>query len=531
MHDDPRQNLLNTPAASQWKKIGIKPHHGIDIPLFALHSQTSCGIGEYPDLLPLIDWCQTVGFDVIQLLPLNDTGIDNAPYSALSANALNPLHLGLSQLPFIDEDPSLQQQLADLQRLNNSQRIAYPDVHHGKDNFLRDYFQRYASRFLNTPAYREFKQAQPWLAAYALFKALKIQYQWQSWESWPQQWKNPPKEACDTPPDELKNEVEFHSLVQYLCFLQLDAVKTHADQQNVLLKGDIPILINRESADVWFHQDLFLLDFSAGAPPDVYSEAGQKWGFPLYNWAAVKQQHYGWWIERLRTAERFYHMYRIDHIIGFFRIWAIPLPLPATEGYFLPADEHTWLPQGEEIMRMMLANSSMLPIGEDLGVVPPEVRSRLTSLGISGTKVMRWERRWQTDQGFIPPETYPAESMTTVSTHDSETLALWWRDQPEEARLYAAARGWEYTPAITAQQRFDILQQSHHSGSLFHINLLQEYFPLVPGMSWDLPEDDRINIPGTISDRNWSYRFRPSVEEITSNAALKESIHGLLTTA
>jgi 4-alpha-glucanotransferase len=323
--------------------------------------------------------------------------------------------------------------------------------------------------------------------------------------------------------------MEFHSFVQYLCFQQLERVKKYAEEHHVWLKGDIPILINRESADVWFHQHLFLLDFAAGAPPDMFNEEGQKWGFPLYNWNAAKEQNYEWWITRLQTAEHFYHLYRIDHIVGFFRIWAIPLHAPAKEGYFYPSEEKEWLPQGEQIMRMMLTNSSMLPIGEDLGVVPPQVRSLLKSLGICGTKVMRWERRWETDQGFIPPETYLPESMTTVSTHDSDTLTLWWQRNKEEAILYAGTQGWEYTPELSIQEHADILRQSHHSGSLFHINLLQEYFSLIPGMTWDAPEDERINFPGTVSERNWSYRFRPSIEEIVSHPFLKSRITSLIT--
>jgi 4-alpha-glucanotransferase len=515
------QILQKTPAAAQWNKIGMDAHHGIAIPLFALHSQQSCGIGEYPDLIPMIHWCRSLGFDILQLLPLNDTGIENSPYSAISANALNPLHLGLRQLPFATDDPSLVFQLDELNKLNHTQRIDYARVHEGKERFLRDYYRRYAAQFIHSSEYRAFKEHYHWLTNYTLFKALKIKFGWQTWESWPEPWKHPQESMLHTIPTELKNEIEFQYLVQYLCFLQLEAVKKHADQQGIFLKGDIPILINRESADVWFYQHLFILDFAAGAPPDMFSEEGQKWGFPIYDWTAVKKQNYQWWTERLHAAQRFYHIYRIDHIVGFFRIWAIPLGARAKEGYFYPIDERIWLPQGEENMRMMLANSSMLPIGEDLGVVPTEVRRLLQSLGICGTKVMRWERRWNTDQGFIPPETYLPESMTTVSTHDSETLALWWKNNPQEAALFASGQGWKYSPELTLQQRLEILRQSHHSGSIFHVNLLQEYFPLIPNITWDNPEDERINIPGTVSDWNWGYRFRPSVEKIISNDALK----------
>lgn len=205
--------------------------------------------------------------------------------------------------------------------------------------------------------------------------------------------------------------------------------------------------------------------------------------------------------------------------MGFFRIWAIPLDKTAKEGEFIPKDESQWLPQGKKIMLMMLRNSDMLPIGEDLGVVPPEVRATLRNLGICGTKVIRWERAWKGDKHFIDPKEFDPISMTTVSTHDSETVVLWWRDNPQEAREYAAEKNWPYVPNLPQEFLFEILRESHHSGSLFHINLLNEYFPLVKGMAWEKPEDERINFPGLILERNWTYRFRPSVEEIVSNQA------------
>ena len=202
--------------------------------------------------------------------------------------------------------------------------------------------------------------------------------------------------------------------------------------------------------------------------------------------------------------------------------------LTAMEGHFIPNDPALWIPQGEKIMRMMIENSSMLPIGEDLGVVPPEVRQDLGTLGICGTKVMRWERYWHGDWSFIPVQNYPRESMTTVSTHDSETLALWWRNQPQESGDYAHRRGWEYTPLLSYDYRMGILWDSHHSHSLFHINLLQEYLAFIPDMVWPDPEDERINVPGLVSEQNWSYRFRPSLEEITTNEQLADIMRNLI---
>lgn len=517
------QRLMASAAGTQWQKIGNQEHHGIAVPLFSLHTKNSCGIGEYPDLIPLIDWCKEIGFDVIQLLPLNDNGLETSPYCALSAHALNPLHLGLSQLPNIKS-------VSELQSLTrSSQRVDYKTIQKKKDEFLQKYYRQYGQETTSQESYQAFKeQNKAWLADYALFKVLKIRQEWQSWEGWAPIYKDPTPAFTKELPADITAEAEYHCFLQYLCFKQFEAVKQHAEKNKIFLKGDIPILINRESADVWCNRPLFLMQLAAGAPPDMYAKDGQKWGFPLYNWDVIASQNYRWWTARLAVSTNLYHIYRIDHIVGFFRIWGIPLSRPARDGHFFPEDENLWIPHGQAIMKVMLESCPMLPIGEDLGVVPPSVRQCLRSLGICGTKVMRWERRWEEDKGYIDPKDYPAESMTTVSTHDSETLELWWKNQTEEAQLYAKTLGWTYDPQITQEQRFAILRASHQSNSLFHINLLQEYLALIPNMTWPNPEDERINIPGTISDKNWSYRFRPPLEEITVNADLKQKMADIL---
>ena len=523
-----KERLRNTLAGSQWEQCGIRHHHGIVAPLFSLHSAHSCGIGEYPDLLPLCSWCREIGFDIIQLLPLNDTGPETSPYSALSAHALNPIHLGLSQLPYVSQDSQLTQQIETLRQLNKSPRVAYKEVQKGKEQFLRAYCEKYGQKLFEDPECHAFLTNHPWVTEYALFKMLKIKHGWQNWESWPEPFRDPSPEFYRQIPPDLEKEIDTHILLQWLCFTQLHQVKEHAATSGLLIKGDIPILINWESDSIWYDRHLFNLDLIAGAPPDMYSKEGQKWGFPLYNWEALARQNYRWWLERLAVASRLYHIYRLDHIVGFFRIWAIPKEKPAKEGFFIPADKDAWMAQGEPVLKAMLAHCSMLPIGEDLGNVPTEVRECLRSMGVCGTKVMRWERRWEGDKSFIPPKEYPPENMTTVSTHDSETLQQWWEDFPEEARLFAEMGGWAYAPHLDQQVRFEILRACHHSNTLFHINLLQEYLALIPGMVSEVPAEERINLPGTVSEKNWSYRFKPSVEEIVSHPQLKQSMKMLL---
>lgn len=500
------------PTNDQWQKIGLKHHHGINIPLFSLHSKNSCGIGEFTDLIPLIPWCQANGFDIIQLLPLNDTGPDQSPYSAISAFALNPIHLGLAALPFLDEFPELKSLLPKMQALKNKQRIDYVEVHKLKEEFLRQYYQKVFSRINSQPEFLQFLKENDWLKGYAVFKVLKILHNWTPWESWNL------TESISQLKETHAKAMQYHLFLQYLCFHQLEKVKQIAQQHSFFLKGDIPILISRESADVWLHPDLFILNYVAGAPPDMYSKDGQNWEFPLYNWQAMESDHFKWWKQRLEVASHFYHLYRLDHVVGFYRIWAITPHGLGREGKFIPENSNDWIPQGEKILNMMIANSEMLPIAEDLGVVPPEIRQSLAHLGICGTKVMRWERRWNEDKRFIDPRDFSWLSMTTVSTHDSETLPQWWLLQ--EAEDYAKQKGWEYTTQLSREQQYSFLHDSHHSGSFFHINLLNEYLFLVPGMSWPNKEDERINVPGVVSDRNWTYRFRPSIDEMIQSPEL-----------
>lgn len=521
--------LAHSPTAAQWNKIAIKHHHGIALPLFSLHSSQSTGIGEFTDLIPFIDWCVSVGFDLIQLLPINDTGLGTSPYSALTAFALNPIYIGLNDLPFLHDHTILQEQLKAIPKFSYSTIVDYTLVREHKMRFLLHYYEITKNQIIESEAFKEFaREASTWLTGYAVFKILKKKHSEIDWECWTEEEKHPTSELLIRIERENIDEFNFQRVLQFLCDTQMKEAKNYANHHHVLLMGDIPILIDRGSADVWLHRELFDLNFSAGAPPDMFSYEGQNWGFPVYNWEGLARQDYHWWKERLRWATRYYHLYRIDHIVGFFRIWTIPYQMTGKDGFFVPHDAATWIDHGQRLMLMMISATEMLPIGEDLGVIPPEVRTCLNTLGICGTKVMRWERKWEEDRRFIPPEDYLLASMTTVGTHDSETLQQWWQLNPEEAQNYASFKGWCYQPVLSREHHREILWDSHHTASLFHVNPLQEYLALVPGFTWQNLEDERINVPGIVSDRNWTYRIKPTLEELSLNATLKHIIQELI---
>ncbi len=500
------------------KKILEGEHHGFDIHIASLRSRKSCGIGEYFDLLPLIDWAKSIGFDVIQLLPVNDSGFDPSPYNALSSCALNPAYLSLRDLPNTSEDFLIQ--LKRFDRYMNSPYVPYQDVLRHKLDVLYYYYRQNFSKVKEDHAYQQFIEGNPWLFPYATFKVLCDLHHFTSWEIWPEQEKNPTPEFITFFYNKERDRCDFYLFLQYLCFEQMEKVHQVAKEKNVLIKGDLPILISPQSADVWFERDYFDLTKAAGTPPDQYNEEGQYWGFPLYRWKKMYSDHFAFWKRRLVFAEHFYDLYRLDHTVGFFRIWAIEKGGQALDGFFIPDDPATYLSHGKKTLGALTKMTTMLPIGEDLGTIPPGVREIMAHLYICSTKVLRWEKDWEGTGDFLSSKAYPKLSLTTVSTHDSETLTIWWETYPEEAAQFCENFELEYEPYLSYNLREKVLKISHSTSSCFHINLLQEYLNGFTELSWEDPNQERINVPGKVLDTNWTYRYKPFVEEIVNHKSL-----------
>ncbi len=509
---------------SAWKRVGIKHHHGINVPLFSLRTKKSCGVGEYLDLLPLIDWCSCLNMDIIQLLPLNESGSDPSPYNALSSCALHPIYLSLHALPYLDQASTI----CKAQKYTNTKRLSYHAVYREKLKFLYNYVQKTGNKLKKRGDYELFLAKHHWLPTYALFRTLKEVHRHIHWKHWPKEVRAPTKLTLKALYIKHAKEMQVHLLIQYLCFMQLQKVKSYATSKGVYLKGDIPILVSSDSVDVWAHTPFFDFTHVAGSPPNPSDPKGQYWGFPLYQWNAIEQDQFSWWKQRLKTAEELYHIYRIDHVIGFFRLWAIPPDQTPANGVFIPKDPSLMLAQGKKILAYLITFSQMLPIAETLGQIPPFAYNILSELAIPGTKVFRWEKDWKKGEKFIPSKEYSPISMSSVSTHDTDTVALWWQKETKEARSYAAFKGWVYQKELSCDCILDILRDSHYSGSLFHINLLQEYLALTPELTWKDPEDERINYPGTIHPLNWSYRYKLPLEKLTSDPKLRAKMEKVL---
>lgn len=505
--------ITHTEAAQHWAKIGVKKRFGVCVPLASLWSEKSCGIGDIADLELAIEWCRAVGLDVLQILPINDMGRGACPYAAISAFAIDPVYVSLNRIPGLENDSEFQAKVASMANaLNSCSSVDYERVRWVKGELLAEAFRRVVNADLLAELETFFENNQ-YLKYYVKFRALKEANQF-----------GPITEPADETRSFRDESWRVKEIVftQWLLDRQLREAHEKAASAGVLLEGDIPILVGRDSADVWAIPEIFRLDVSAGAPPDMYSEDGQNWGFPIYNWEALRSRDYDWWRARLRHAERYFDLYRIDHVVGFFRIWAVPVgERTARNGWFVPEDETKWGEHGRTILKMMLESTTMLPLAEDLGTIPDVCRNTLREMGICGMKVLRWERRWHGDRGFIPPAEYHPLSVATLSTHDSETLAGWWETQPEDRELLWKTLGHQ-GPAprnMTPSLQKEVIKWVTQAGSLFVIFMIQDLlapFEILQGNH----AEHRINVPGIISPKNWTWRCPISLNSMLASSTL-----------
>jgi len=295
---------------------------GVAIPVFSLKTADSVGIGEFLDLVPFAQWAQRCGMDLIQILPVNDTGEESSPYSARSAFALNPAYIRLQEIE--GAKTVLGKTLAsEQQRFESLDRIPYVEVVRFKRHALRQIFEARFDKISVDKKLHQWIDANAWVKTYAVYCFLKAEHQEASWRDW--------KTHTDPTPKKIEGlwtkharETLFQAWMQFVAEAQFRKTIKALDALGVRLKGDVPILINEDSADVWGDREYFDLNNRAGAPPDMFSYGGQNWGFPTYRWDALAKDNYGWWRDRLAQASKFYHAYRIDHVLGFFRIWSVP---------------------------------------------------------------------------------------------------------------------------------------------------------------------------------------------------------------
>ena len=311
---------------------------GIAVPLSAIRSQLSPGCGEFPDLSSVGELAASWGFDLIQLLPVNDSGFQNSPYFALSAFALHPVYLRIGDLPELSaakagKAPRTAVQAfrgeaaALIDRFSKEEAVPFEALLRAKLEILRRIWNDASEAATSAALIAELEAwmaGNPWSRSYAAFVALKALYGEQPWWEWPRLRDPSPADIDGLWQDPaLSRDLRFWAWLQMRAEGQYRAAAAQLAEKGIALMGDIPILMNADSADVWSRRSCFRLDQSAGAPPDMYSSLGQNWGFPIYDWAVLEKNGYGFWVERLVEADKYYSCYRIDHVLGFFRIWSL----------------------------------------------------------------------------------------------------------------------------------------------------------------------------------------------------------------
>jgi 4-alpha-glucanotransferase len=550
---------------------------GILAPLFGLRSDNDLGIGDVAVLREFIDWAAEIGFKVVQLLPINEMGHDNSPYNAISAIAIEPTTLHLApgspeDLAREDYDAALVD--VDLAKLRHGP-VKYAAVKKLKRRLLEAAFINFSASASQDrqSKFRKFCEHQAgWLNDYVFFRALMEENSGsEAWDKWPKEVQDPASARTwlgKQSPDkkkEFERREEFFRYVQWIAHEQWSQVKGYAEQQRgVALMGDIPFGVSYYSADVFSKRDQFALDWCGGAPPETHfkddkftQKWGQNWGIPIYNWAEMRRRHFDWWRARVRGICHSFQIFRIDHVLGFYRIYAFPWRpqrnkkfleldwnqmLQKTNGrspHFHPRDDQG--PQnseanrheGEEYLRVVLEESrNARVIGEDLGTVPDYVRPSLRSLGIAGFKIPQWEYY---HGRVVPGSEYERLSVATYCTHDHPPLRAMWED---------AIIG---TRPVAEQARFDlekIATFADFKRTSDQIDFERDFYPAVlhalfKSESWIamvmitdlLARKYRFNIPGTATSSNWTRRMQRSISQLRSSPKERKRmqlIHAML---
>lgn len=471
----------------------MRRQSGIVVPLFSLTSTQGWGIGEFADLPHFAHWLVEAGQSVVQILPFQEMPpIETSPYSAMTAMALDPIYITMMNNPdFAGLGAELAldgAEQAEVKRLRATRRIEYASIRRLKDKWLRRSFDRFLKLEIarGTPRasrFNVFADAQSWwLDEYALFRSLHALHDELPWTKWPEPLAHADGDAIIAIRERLRTEMMYRSYLQWIAAEQWNEAKRLSWPVRVF--GDLPFMISSDSPDVWARQHEFRFDATIGTPPDAFSETGQDWGLPPWRAREMAGNDFRWMRARARRYGDLFDGYRIDHLVGLYRIYLRPTD-KSVEPVFDPADEPSQIQLGETLVGI-LRSSTRQPdvIAEDLGSIPPFVRESMARLDLPGLKVLRWERHWDRQgQPSIDPAEFPERSVATTGTHDIEPLA----SIPE---------------GDTEEKRAAVIQSLLSAGSALTLIPLQDVF------GWT----DRINTPAVVDDMNWTWRVPTHVD-------------------
>lgn len=540
---------------------------GVLAPLFALRRENDLGIGDLEALREFIDWAAGIGFKLVQLLPINEVGGDHSPYSAISALALEPttLHLApgspkdLSQEDFDDALRDI-----DLSKLRKG-AVKHDRVRRLKMALLEKAHRRFLTRKEEETAdFMAFCETEAeWLNDYAFFRSLMEENGGrETWDQWREEHRQPElarewlrAQTADVQ-ERFSRSESFFKYVQWVAFEQWSAMRGYAEERGIALMGDIPFGVNLYSADVYSRRDQFALDWSGGAPPEPYfkddeftQKWGQNWGIPLYRWDIMRTRNFDWWRWRVRGVRKIFHVFRIDHVLGFYRIYAFPwrpsrnaemLPLSGEQmrertggafPQFYPRDDSNWenceanRREGEEYLRAVVEESRDTRVaGEDLGTVPDYVRPSLRSLGVAGFKIPQWENH--PDGRSISGGDYQRLSIATYATHDHQPVRALWEDAFEESSpdseqaRHDLAKIAEFA-ALPPPGNASDYDRDFYGPIMEALFRCESWVALV--MITDLlARKDRFNVPGTAASSNWSRRMGKTVKGLGQSRSVRK---------
>jgi 4-alpha-glucanotransferase len=507
---------------------------GVLIPLFSIRTHTGWGVGEIPDLVPFARWAAASGFRVIQVLPVMEVSRgQQSPYAALTAFALDPVYLALDAVEDFEAAGGRDALTEDEQRVLDAVRGA-PAVQWDRVRALKRHATELAFAHFRdhewkhrTGRARELErfaaEHASWLDDYALFVTVHDErFGGRSWTDWDDEGLRDRKPAAvEAARRELADRILYQQYVQWQLDRQWHAARSAANASRVELMGDLPFMVAGDSADVWARPFDFRLDARVGVPPDMFSAVGQDWGLPVFRWDVMEQNGFAWFTERARRNADLYGLSRVDHVVGLYRTYY--RTGAATElGTFTPADEPAQIRNGERVLGIF-SNGARV-IAEDLGTVPDFVRESLTRCGVPGYRVLRWEREWNAPgQPFRDPARWPALSIATSGTHDTDSLADWWESLERAEReavleLPGLASLRERAPELCDDRVRDaVLDVLYGAGSDLVLLPLQDVLGL----------RDRVNVPGTVNVENWTYRMSMDVQQLAADLATTRRLEEL----
>ncbi|MBL8611765.1 MAG: 4-alpha-glucanotransferase [Myxococcales bacterium] len=500
---------------------------GVTVPLFSLRSRSDWGVGEIGALAAHAEWLATSGARLVQILPPHElAGGETSPYGARTAFGLDPIYVSLGDVPELDAsavDAALGHDgRAALARAREASAVDYAVVRELKTRALSVAFDRFVERELlrGTARAREleaFARAEAgWLRDYALYVALSGSHGGWGWTTWPEAERDRAGSVLATaespdPRTPLGRGVLEVYYRQWIAFSQWSEARARLRTLGVELMGDLPFIVGSESADVWASRSMFRRDVSLGAPPDDFSADGQDWGLPAYDFVHHAAESIDFLRARVRHAARLYDRFRIDHVVGLFRMWLWTTESGKKVGRFDPPAEPHQEARGREVLAAIVEEArEARVIAEDLGVIPPFVRSTLAALSVPGYKILPWERNDAFE--YHDPKAFSALSVASYSTHDTHPITAWWDELEgwERERLGALARVPE--SATATQREMALLDLLFGAGSDLALTLAQEL----------TGDRGRVNLPGTVGPHNWTYRLGAPVEALAGDAALAE---------